>query len=121
MKFMKQFCIILAVSFAGEGLHALLPLPIPANIYGIVLMLTLLCLRVIRLEQVKDAALFLIEIMPLMFVPTAAGLLGVWDVLQPKLVQFLAIAIVTTFIVMGAAGHVTQLVIRLTRKGEKRA
>lgn len=121
MKYMKQFCIILAVSFAGEGLRALIPLPIPANIYGIVLMLLLLCLKVIRLEQVKDTALYLVEIMPLMFVPTAAGLLGVWDVLEPRLVQFLAIAVVPTVIVMGASGHVTQWVIRHSGKEEKQA
>ena len=121
MKYVKQFCIILAVSFAGEGLHALIPAPIPANIYGIVLMLLLLCLKVIKLEQVKDAGLFLVEIMPLMFVPTAAGLLGVWDVLEPRLVQFIAIAVVSTFIVMGASGHVTQWVIRHSKKGAKQA
>ena len=32
----------MAVSFVGEILHAVLPLPIPASIYGLVLMLALL-------------------------------------------------------------------------------
>lgn len=119
MKYAKQFCVILAVTFAGEALHALIPLPIPASIYGIVLMLTCLCLHIIKLEQVKDAALFLVEIMPLMFVPTAAGLLGVWDVLSPKLVQYLALALISTLIVMAASGHVTQWIVRRGRKGAR--
>ena len=31
MKYIKQFSIILLISFLGEALHALLPLPIPAG------------------------------------------------------------------------------------------
>ena len=43
MKFVRQFMIILAISFVGELLHALLPLPVPASItasvlYGLVLL-----------------------------------------------------------------------------------
>lgn len=119
MRFAKQFAVILAVTFAGEGLHAMIPLPIPASIYGILLMLLCLCLKLIRLDQVEDTATYLIEIMPLMFVPTAAGLLGVWDVISPKLVQYLALAVLSTLVVMAASGHVTQLIIKLSHKGKE--
>ena len=30
MKYLRQFCIILLISALGEGLHILLPLPVPA-------------------------------------------------------------------------------------------
>ena len=73
MKYVKQFGIILLISFAGEALNYLLPLPVPASIYGLVLMFLCLQLRVFRLEDVRDTALFLIEIMPLMFIPAATG------------------------------------------------
>lgn len=36
MKYLIQFLIIIAFSFAGELLHYCLPLPIPASIYGII-------------------------------------------------------------------------------------
>ena len=75
MKYVKQFGIILLISFAGEALNYLLPLPVPASIYGLVLMFLCLQLRVFRLEDVRDTALFLIEIMPLMFIPAATGLM----------------------------------------------
>ena len=39
MKYLRQFCIILLISALGEGLHILLPLPVPASVYGLVLML----------------------------------------------------------------------------------
>ena len=83
MKYVKQFGIILLISFAGESLNYLLPLPVPASIYGLVLMFLCLQLRVFRLEDVRDTALFLIEIMPLMFIPAATGLMASWGISSP--------------------------------------
>ena len=54
MKYMKQFGIILAISFAGEILNYLVPLPIPASIYGLVLMFLALCFKLIKVEDVKQ-------------------------------------------------------------------
>ena len=38
MKYLKQFGIILTISFIGEILYRVIPLPIPAGIYGIIAM-----------------------------------------------------------------------------------
>ena len=78
MKYLKQFLIIILVSCIGEILNYYIPLPIPASIYGLVLMLLLLCLKIIPLGAVKDGAEFLINIMPVMFIPAAVGLLEAW-------------------------------------------
>ena len=52
MKYLKQFAIILAVCLVGEVLKGLLPLPIPASVYGLVLMLlALMCGAVFLLYQ----------------------------------------------------------------------
>ena len=75
MKFLRQFMIILLLSFLGEVLKMFIPLPIPASVYGLVLMLVCLMTGVLKTSQVKDAAFFLIEIMPVMFIPAAAGLI----------------------------------------------
>lgn len=116
MKYVKQFGIILLVSFVGEILNYLLPLPVPASIYGLVLMF--LCLRfgLIRLEAVHDTGCFLIEIMPLMFIPPAVGLLTAWDVIRANLIAYVVIAIVTTVVVMAVSGLVTQFLLRQGRK-----
>ena len=86
MKYFRQFFLILAISFAGEILHMVLPLPVPASIYGLVLMLLALVTGIVKIEQVKDTAVFLIEIMPVMFIPAAVGLLDSWSVLRPTIV-----------------------------------
>lgn len=121
VKFIKQFGIILCISFVGEVLNHLIPLPVPASIYGVALMFLCLELRIIPLHAVKETGVFLIEIMPLMFIPAAVGLLDSWEVIRPAWVQYLVITVVSTFAVMIAAGRVTQAVIRRkTRQAVKR-
>lgn len=121
MKYMRQFGIILLISFIGEVLNYWIPLPVPASIYGLVLMLLALGLHMIRLDQVKAAGKFLIEIMPMMFIPAAVGLMDSWDVLKPICLQVVIITIVSTILVMGISGSVTQWVIRADLKKRKKA
>lgn len=85
MKHLKQFLIILLFSFLGEGLKALLPLPVPASIYGLVLLFAALELGIIKLSAVEDAGKFLIEIMPVMFIPAGAGLVESWSCFKADL------------------------------------
>lgn len=110
MKFLRQFMIILLLSFLGEVLKMFIPLPIPASVYGLVLMLVCLMTGVLKTSQVKDAAFFLIEIMPVMFIPAAAGLIDSWKVLQPLLLPILVITIVITVFVMVVTGKVAQMI-----------
>lgn len=116
MHYLKQFTIILFVSFFGEVLHYVIPLPVPASIYGLLLMLAALCTGLVRLSSVREAGKFLIDIMPVMFIPAAVGLLDSWGVLQPVLVPVAAITLVSTVVVMAVSGIVAQGVIRLDRK-----
>ena len=71
MKILRQFVIILLISFLGELLKAALPLPVPASVWGLILMLAALKTGVLKLSQVSDAAVFLIEIMPVMCMGSA--------------------------------------------------
>lgn len=91
----------------GEALHVLIPLPVPASVYGLVIMLIALGTHIIRLEQVKEAAEFLIEIMPVMFIPAGVGLLTAWGILKPVCVPIILITVITTVVVMIVTGRVT--------------
>ncbi len=116
MKYLKQFSIILFLSFLGELIHYLVPLPVPASVYGLVLMLAALGTGVLKVHQVKETSKFLIDIMPVMFIPAGVGLIASWDTLRPVAVPVLVITFLTTVIVMAAAGLVTQAVIRSGRR-----
>lgn len=110
--------IILAVALAGEMFSALIPLPIPASIYGVILMLALLISGLLKVEQVKTISSFLIEIMPVMFVPAAAGLMQSYHLLAPSIAAYAVITIVSTIAVMAVSGRVTQRFMQLKDKKE---
>ncbi|MBR2761988.1 MAG: CidA/LrgA family protein [Solobacterium sp.] len=111
MKYLKQFGIILLVTCIGEIIRYFVPLPIPGSIYGLVIMFTMLCAHVIKVEDVREAAVFLIEIMPVMFIPAAAGLIESWGDLKPILIQTVVILVLTTIIVMAVTGKTAMFMI----------
>jgi len=119
MKYIRQFLWILLFSFAGELLKFVIPLPVPASIYGLLLLLLALVTGILRLESVKETSKFLIEIMPLMFIPAAVCLLESWDALSGILIQVLTATVVSTVLVMGVSGMVTQALIRKKQGGKR--
>lgn len=116
MKYLKQFGIILAVTCIGEFLKNLIPLPIPGSIYGLLILFMLLFFKVIRLDQVKEAGEFLIEIMPLMFIPAAAGLISSWEQIRGMVIPLCVIIPVSTCLVMLAAGKATDFMIEMKER-----
>ncbi|MBQ6845863.1 MAG: CidA/LrgA family protein [Oscillospiraceae bacterium] len=118
MKYVMQFALILAVSFVGEILNFLIPLPIPASIYGIIILFLCLEFKIIKLSWVKDVGTFLIAAMPVMFIPAGVGLMASWNILRPSIVAYAVITLVTTVVVMAASGLATQLVIKRRNRGE---
>lgn len=121
MKYLRQFVIILGVSFLGEILRVILPLPVPASVYGLICMLLLLKSGILKIGQVKEVSKFLIEIMPVMFVPAAVGLIESWNSLREVLIPVAIIITVTTVFVMAVTGKVTQAMMNRKKKGEQYA
>ena len=119
MKYLKQFLIILTISLIGEILKSLIPLPIPASIYGMVILFVCLLTGVIKLEDVRDVGTFLIQIMPVMFIPAGVELMASWNVLSPVLVPASVITVVALITVMVVTGRVSQKIIRIDRKRSK--
>lgn len=119
MKYLRQFFIILAFSFAGEVLHALIPMQVPASIYGLVLLFIALLAGWVKLPQIRETANLLITVMPLMFIPAGVGLLESWGELRTILLPVCVIVVVSTILVMGISGMVTQAMIRKSPKTQK--
>ena len=120
MKYIIQFGIILFISFIGELLNRAIPLPIPANIYGMLILFTALCTGMLKLSHVKESGKFLISIMPLMFIAPAVGLIDSWGIMQEFIVAIIVISVISTVAVIAATGHITQLIIRFKEKEGKR-
>lgn len=116
MKVLKQFLIILLISFIGEILNYVLALPIPASIYGMTILFLGLVSGIIKLDDVKEAGKFLIEIMPVMFIPAGVGLMASFGVLKPMLLPVSVITVVVLVAVMAVSGRVSQRVIHCTNE-----
>lgn len=108
MKYLTQFLRILAFTLAGELLQRLVPLPIPASVYGLVLLFAALNMGLVKLEQVKDAGGFLISILPILFVSPAVGILDNWEAIRGALIPILALTLLSTVLTFDIAGRATQ-------------
>ena len=108
MRYVLPLGVILGTSFAGEALNTLLPLPVPASVYGLCLLLILLCTGVVKPDFIRPTANFLIEMMPLMFVPATVGLMQHWGILKNALLPFILAVTVITAIVMALTALIVQ-------------
>lgn len=108
MEYLSQFLIILGFSLAGEALQRLLPLPIPASVYGIGLLFAALCLKIVKLEQVKKAGAFLTSLLPILFVSPLVGLMEDWALIQEALVPVLLLVLASTVLTFGISGRLAQ-------------
>ena len=121
MRYVIQLFIIICFSFAGELLHSVLPFPIPASIYGIILLFLALELKLLKVKQIREVSTTLIMSMPVMFVPPAVGLVSSWENIRENWAEYIFITFASTFVVMAAAGWTTQMVIRWRKKANKSA
>jgi holin-like protein len=121
MKYVNQFLVIISISFLGEVIHHFIPLPIPASIYGMVLLFILLEAHIIKPEHIRETCTFLIQAMPVMFIPAGVGLLEKWGYISDIWLPLLATLAISTVIVMAISGWVTQFVNRRFGSGKEDA
>lgn len=117
MKYLKQIVLILLFTLIGEVLHLVIPFPIPAAIYGLVLLFLALCAKIIKVEDVEDVSKFLISLLPAMFVAPSVNLLAYWNVISGDIVPIVVLNVLTTLLIFGVTGLVTSW---LTKKGGKK-
>ena len=118
MKSIREVLWIIFFTFVGEILNASLPLPVPAGVYGLILMLIFLMRGIIRLDEVEQAGNFLLETMSIMFLPAAVGIMTVSKLLLPVLFPYMVIILFSTFLVMAVTGLSAEFILRKTESKE---
>ena len=120
MKYMIQAGIIATICFIGELLHFFIPLPVPASVYGMVILFVLLCLKVIKLPharpQVEEVADWLLSIMPIFFIAPSVGLIKSFDSIKGQVLPLIFICFISTILVTALTGLIAQGVIYLQKK-----
>ena len=118
MKYIKQFMIILLMSVLGGVLNWLIPLPIPATVWGMVLMFLALMTGLVKLDQVEDTADFFMGIMPMLFVPLAVGLMDTWQILADYAMPIIIIVVVSFFICYAVTGKTADIIISRSNRAD---
>lgn len=119
MKYFFQFILICVLMLIGEILAYVIPFPIPASIYGLIILFLGLLTGMIKLEHVEETADFLLLIMPVLFVPAAVSLMTKWELLKDNILGILVICIVSTILVMGITGRIAQKLMNKKKKVEE--
>lgn len=119
MKYIEQLIIIILFSFIGELLNYVIPLPIPASIYGMILLFLALSSKIIKIEQVEETGEYLMSIMLIFFVPAAVGIMDTFFQYQSSMLKIIVIVIISTIIVQAVTGLISQFIIRITNKKGK--
>lgn len=119
MKYVRQIGIIWAMTWAGEMLNALLPLPVPAGVYGLFLLLAALLTGVVKLESVEQTGNFLMDTMAMMFIPATVGLMEYVQEIREVLIPFTIIIVCSTVAVMAVTGKLAQVLLERQERKEK--
>ena len=121
MKYVREIFVIITFTFIGELLHAFLPLPIPAGVYGLFLLLGALIFDIVKLPDVEPAGDFLLDTMTMMFIPAGVAIMDSFNVLLPVVFPYLLIIAVSTVLVMSLTGLCSQALLARTENAESRA
>ena len=116
MKYIKQFAVIALMTFIGEVLNLLIPLPVPASIYGMVLLFLSLQTGILKLSQIEETADLLLGVMPIFFIAPTVSLMSSIGAIKDSLLGVFITCVVSTAAVMVVTGLVAQAVIRHEKK-----
>lgn len=120
MKYVLQFGIIIGITFLGEFLNKVVPLPVPTSVWGMGILFASLCFGIIKLEHVEETSDFLLSIMTIMYVPVGAGLMQNYLDIKSSLFSVLTIIVISTIICFFVTGFISQMIIlRKTKKIQK--
>lgn len=107
-----QLAVIFAICLAGEFLHRIVGIPLPGNIIGMVLLLILLCLKVLKPEQISGVSGFFLNHLALFFLPPSIAIMAVGDEILSRWPLLLFLCIAFTLITLAVSGLSTQFLIR---------
>ena len=116
MNYIFQLAIIFGISFIGELLNALLPLPVPASVYGLVILFLLLCTKIVKLEQVETVSEYLMAIMPLFFIEPTVGIMNSYGLVKGNILALFIACFLSFVAVVAVTGLVSQTIIRWNHK-----
>ncbi len=121
MRILLQLALILGICYVGDLIHDITGIPVPGNILGMLILLLLLCLKIVKLEQIREVSDFFLKRLAFFFLPPAIGLMLVGDDVKSQWPLLLLLCIVITIVTMAATGWTVQLLCKKSKTADKNA
>jgi holin-like protein len=115
----KSLLIIFSCLFLGDCISAVLHIPVPGNVIGMLLLTFALTRRIVSLEDVKPAADLLVKNMAFLFVPPGVGLMLYFELLGKEFAAIITSFVLSTFLVLAVVGYVQQRLEKNSRQDEQ--
>lgn len=119
MKLFREALIIFGIYLLGEVIASLLPLPIPGNILGMIILFVLLYTKIIKVDNIINITNFLLNHLAFFFIPAGVGLMTSIGIIKTTWVQLLIVCLITTVIIIASTGIVVQFISRKTNKKQE--
>ena len=121
MRILLQLALILGICYVGDLIHDITGIPVPGNILGMLILLLLLCLKIVKLEQIREVSDFFLKRLAFFFLPPAIGLMLVGDDVKSQWPLLLFLCIAITIVTMAATGWTVQLLCKKSKTADKNA
>ncbi len=108
-----QLGLILAICLAGEQISEVLPFDFPSNICSMLLLLLFLVTGVLKMDNISEAADFLLDNMAIFFIPAAVAIMGSVDLLAGNILKLVIICLITTVLVFFVTSYTVSGVAKL--------
>jgi len=107
--FILQLFVLWLINELGLLIVQWLHLPIPGNVFGMILLFILLVTGVFKLEWVNEASSFLIKHLVFFFIPITVGMMTLGTILLQNGLSLIVILIVSAVIGMVVTSGMAQL------------
>ena len=103
-----QILFIHIFLFLGSTVKAIVPIPIPSAMVGLLLLFLSLLLGVVKLEWVEQGGNWLLAELLLFFIPSAVGIVNYDDMLSWQGFMSVLLIGLSTFIVIGSTAFIAE-------------
>lgn len=105
--------------FLGAAVKKVVPLPIPASMFGLCLLFLALYFHIIKLEWVKKGANWLMAELLLFFIPSAVGIVNYDEIISVQGAEIVGLIGISTIIVVGMTALIAEMITRMKGSGQQ--
>ncbi|WP_460011250.1 CidA/LrgA family protein [Lysinibacillus sp. CTST325] len=110
VRMIVQIGILNIFYYMGVGIVALLHVPLPGSVIGLLLLALSLNFKIIKVEYIQDGAGFLIGVLTLFFIPATVGVIDYPELFSTTGLLIMLAVIASTLISIYVTGLLSQMV-----------